>query len=256
MSMPTAAVTLFTLRDFCKTIEEITTTLARIKEIGYDAFQISAIGPVDPVELGKVVADSGMTCCITHMGWNRFKDDLDGVIADHHAWGCKHTCIGILPEEYNDLDGVSRFLEELAPIAEALAAEGLDFSYHNHSHELIQLEDGETWLGKLYRLAPHEMLKAELDTYWIQHGGGDPAQWIRDNAGRVPVLHFKDFQMTSEGQRFAPVGEGNLNWPAIVAAAQDAGTEYCVCEQDHCWGEDPFISVETSYRNMKAMGLQ
>ena len=70
------------------------------------------------------------------------------------------------------------------------------------------------------------------------------------------MLHFKDFQMTSEGQRFAPVGEGNLNWPAIVAAAQEAGADYCVCEQDHCWGEDPFISVETSYRNMKAMGLQ
>ena len=256
MAKPIAAVTLYTLRDFCKTLPDITTTLGRIKDMGYKAFQISGIGAVDAKELGKVVADTGMTCCITHMGWGRFQDDLDGVIEDHHAWGCKHTAIGGLPGEYFCEGGVKRFLDELAPIAEKLAAAGLDFSYHNHSHELVK-HGGQTWLGELYSTASKDLLKGEIDTYWIQHGGGDPTQWITDNAGRIPVLHFKDMQITPEReQRFAAVGEGNLNWPAIIDAAETGGCEYAVCEQDNCWGEDPFACVETSYRNMKAMGLQ
>jgi sugar phosphate isomerase/epimerase len=143
----------------------------------------------------------------------------------------------------------------LAPIAERLAQAGMDFSYHNHNHELARYGD-KTWLEMLYEQAPPEMLKAELDTYWIQAGGGDPVAWVRRCAGREPVLHLKDMAVTPEReQRMAEIGEGNMNWPAILQAAEESGVEWWLVEQDECYGRDPFESLAISYRNLRAMGL-
>jgi sugar phosphate isomerase/epimerase len=246
---------LYTVRAFTQTIEDVAVTLKKVADIGYTVIQISAFGPVDPKQVARLVEDNGLTVAITHMGWNRFQNELDEVIAVHKLWGCVHTAIGSLPGEYRSLDGLKRFLDELAPIAERLAQEGMDFSYHNHNHELARYGD-KTWLEMLYEQAPPEMLKAELDTYWIQAGGGDPAAWVRKCAGRQPVLHLKDMVVTPEReQRMAEIGEGNMNWPAILQAAEEGGVEWYLVEQDECYGRDPFESLAISYRNLRAMGL-
>jgi len=255
MARPKMGAQLYTVREFCKNIRDIAATLKKVAEIGYTGIQISAFGPTDPDELAKVVADSGLTVAATHTKWERFRCALDAVIEEHKLLGCRHLAIGGLPAEYYSLDGLKRFLDELRPVAERLAAEGMDFSYHNHNHELARHGE-KTWLEMLYEQADPRHLKAEIDTYWIQAGGGDPVAWIRKCAGREPLLHVKDMTVTPEREvRFAEVGEGNLNWPAILAAAQEAGVEWCLVEQDKCYGRDPFESLAISYRNLQAMGL-
>ncbi|MCD6365125.1 MAG: sugar phosphate isomerase/epimerase [Planctomycetes bacterium] len=232
MNMPdmpegTLGAQLYTCREYTKTIEGV----------------------------AKIAEDTGMTIAATHVGWPLFQEKLDAVIEQHKLWKCEHPAIGGLPKEYHCVDGVKRFLDELPPIAEKLAAEGMDFSYHNHSKELVRYGE-KTWLAQLYEQADPNMLKAEIDTYWIQHGGGDPAAWVRKCAGREPLLHLKDMLMTAEGeQRMAEIGEGNLNWPAILAEADAGGVQWYLVEQDRCYDRTPFESLEISYRNLKAMGL-
>lgn len=247
---------LYTVRAFTQTIDGIAETLEKVAEIGYTAVQISAFGPVDPEEVAKLVGDTGLVVAGTHVSWDRFLNELEDVIAEHKMWGCEHAAIGgLFAPEYRGAGGVRRFLGELAPVADRLSQEGIDFSYHNHNHELTRYGD-RTWLEMLYEQAPSEMLKAEVDTYWIQAGGGDPAAWIRKCAGREPLLHLKDMTVTPEReQRMAEVGEGNLNWPAILQAAEEGGVEWYLVEQDHCYGRDPFESLAISYRNLRAMGL-
>ena len=59
-----------------------------------------------------------------------------------------------------------------------------------------------------------------------------------------------------EGQPiFAEVGEGNLNWPAILAACKEAGVIWYIVEQDICQ-RDPFESLGMSLRNLEAFGLK
>jgi sugar phosphate isomerase/epimerase len=246
---------LYTVREFTKTITDVAETLKKVADIGYTAIQISGFGPVEPAEVAKMVEDNGLTVAATHMGWPMFLEDVDNVIEIHKMWSCVHPAIGGLPREYHTVDGLKKFLDELAPIAEKLAAEGMDFSYHNHNHELIK-HGGKTWLAMLYEQAPPEMLKAEIDTYWIQAGGGDPAAWVLKCAGREPLLHLKDFTMAPpREQRFAEIGEGNMNWPAILKAAKEGGVEWYLVEQDRCYDRDPFESLAISYRNLNAMGL-
>jgi sugar phosphate isomerase/epimerase len=114
--------------------------------------------------------------------------------------------------------------------------------------------EGKTWLAQLYDQASPDILKAEIDTYWIQAGGGDPAWWVERCAGREPLLHVKDMAVGPDReQRMAEIGEGNLNWPTILAAARAGGVEWVLVEQDTCYGRDPFESLEISYKNLEKL---
>jgi sugar phosphate isomerase/epimerase len=244
---------LYTVRDYTNSAAELAETLEKIAAIGYTAVQVSGFGAVDPKDVALMMVDNGLTVASTHTAWERYLTDLDAVIAEHKLWRCPHPAIGGLPGRYSTLDGLKRFLDELYPIAERLAQEGMDFSYHNHNHELARHE-GKTWLARLYDEADPSLLKAEIDTYWIQAGGGDPAYWVQRCAGREPLLHLKDMAITPEReQRMAEVGEGNLNWPAIFSAAEAAGVEWYFVEQDHCYDRSPFESLAISYRNLTCL---
>lgn len=256
MAKGTVGAQLYTIRQFTQTFEDLKESLRKIAEIGYTTVQISGFGPIPAKDVAKLLEDNGLKVAATHVAWPRFLNDLDALIEEHKLWKCAHPAIGGLPKEYYTVDGIKRFKDELTPIAEKLATEGMDFSYHNHNHELVRY-GRKTWLEMLYEEIPPEVLKAEIDTYWIQAGGADPALWVEKMAGREPLLHLKDMIVTPQReQRFAEIGEGNLNWPRIMEAAEKGGVEYYLVEQDQCYERDPFESLAISYRNLRAMGLR
>ena len=137
---------MYTVREFTKTLEGIAESLKKVADIGYTAIQISGFGPADPKEVAKLCEDNGLAVVSTHRSWDAFLNDLDTEIEVHKLWKCSHPAIGGLPRDYHTPDGLKRFQDELGPIAEKLAAEGMDFSYHNHNHELAKW-DGKTWVG-------------------------------------------------------------------------------------------------------------
>jgi sugar phosphate isomerase/epimerase len=256
MSKPVLGAQLYTLRDFCKTPPEIAETLKKVAKIGYTSVQISGIGAVEAKDLAGMMEDAGVVAAATHVGWEQLRGDIDRLIADHKLWKCKHPAIAGLPEEYYSAEGAKRFADEVPPVAERLAREGMDVSYHNHNHEFIRY-GAKTWLAMVYELTSPKHLKAELDTYWVQAGGGDPAAWVRKCAGREPLIHLKDMAIgPNRDQRTVEIGEGNLNWPAILKEAREGGVEWYLVEQDNTYGRDPFESMAISYRNLKAMGLR
>jgi sugar phosphate isomerase/epimerase len=254
MSKPVSGVQLFTLRDFCKTVPDLQTTLKRVADIGYTTVQVSGVAVTDDEAVAQAARDAGLEIAITHMSWESFENDLEGVIKRHKIFNCKHTAIGMAPKRYFEPGGLELFIEDLRPIAKRLAEEGMDFSYHNHNNELVK-HGNSTWLQTLYEKSGPEILKAEIDTYWIQAGGADPAKWVEFCADRMPVLHVKDMTIAKEReQRFAPVGEGNLNWERILSAAEKSNVKYLMVEQDRCFDDDPFDCIAKSYKNLKAMG--
>ena len=56
-------------------------------------------------------------------------------------------------------------------------------------------------------------------------------------------------------RRFAPVGDGNMNWPAILNAAGQYSIDYYFVEQDACYGEDEFDCLTRSYNYLSEYGL-
>ena len=251
MSEERLAVTLYNLRDFTQRPEDISKTLRKVREIGYKAVQLSGLGPIDAGELKRMLDAEGLSVCATHVGWDRLQSDLDTVIEEHYRWECRNVAVGSVPKEYRSADGYGRLAVECSEIGRKLISAGLTFSYHNHYWELEKY-DGRTGLEILYENSDPKAVLAEIDTYWIQFGGGDPGSWIRRLKGRQRIVHFKDMGVRDGQQEMFEVGEGNLNWVDILAACNDAGAEWYVVEQDTSPG-DPFESIAISLRNLKEM---
>lgn len=260
--MPSAAIAaqLYTVRDFTKTLEGFKESIRKVSDIGYNAVQVSAIGPIPDRQVKQITDDHGLKICITHIPYDRLWNDIDSVIEQHKLWDCQHVAIGSLPPSYREegASGYQRFAEEASSVGERLFNAGLTFSYHNHSFEFERFphENGSrTALEIIYDESDPRFLRAEIDTYWIQHGGGDVTYWIHRMTDRMPVIHVKDMVMRGREQLMAEVGEGNLNWPAITEACEAANVEYLAVEQDICQ-RDPFESLAISYRNLKSMGYE
>lgn len=248
------AAQLYTLREFLKTAEDIEKTLKKVKEIGYEAIQVSGMGPIDPQDLKTIVDREDLTICATHIGFDRLQNDLEAVINEHKLWDCKYVGLGAMPEKYRkDKEGFINFVKETAVIADKLQENGLQFIYHNHNFEFIKFGK-KTGLDILLENSDPQSFGFEIDTYWVQAGGADPAQWITKVAGRMDVVHFKDMAVNGREAIMAEVGEGNLNWDRIIQACQDIGVEWVCVEQDICQ-RDPFDSLSISLNNLKIMGL-
>ncbi len=248
------AAQLYTVREFTKTPKDIAETLKKVAAAGYEAVQLSGLGPIEPQDLRNICDGEGLKICATHIAFEAMRDEPESVIEEHKILGCDYPAIGGLPAEYRNAEGFAKFAQDASAVAARLAEGGLTFSYHNHAFELEKFGD-RTGLEILYEDSDPRYFKAEIDTYWIQYGGANPVTWINKLAGRLPLLHLKDMAMRGQEQLFAEVGEGNLEWPAILEAARAAGVEWYIVEQDVCQ-RDPFESLKLSLDNLRALGLQ
>jgi sugar phosphate isomerase/epimerase len=249
--MEKVAAQLFSVRDLMKTPPEMAKTLARIQQAGYRAVQVSGIGPIDPTELRKICDGLGLTICASHTGYNDLMNDLPAVIAKHKIWGCSQIAVPVTPVIIQNEQGYVEFASQMTKVGKELCNAGITFTYHNHSFEFQKFGD-KLGLELIYEKSDPKYLQAEIDTYWIQHGGGNPVAWCRRMKGRLPLLHLKDYGIVNNQPTFMEIGEGNLNWQEIFAAAKEAGTLWYIVEQDVCPG-DPVDSLAKSYRNLKKM---
>ncbi|MCY4146162.1 MAG: sugar phosphate isomerase/epimerase [Chloroflexi bacterium] len=252
------AAQLYTIRQHTQTRDDFARSMSKIREIGYRAVQVSAIGAISDADVKQIADDNGLRICNTHIPFDRLQSDLGAVITQHQLWDCRHIAIGSMPAAFRaSAEGYRRFAALGSQIGERLAADGMTFSYHNHSFEFVKFA-GRAGLEILFDESDPRYLQAELDTYWVQHGGADPVAWIDRLAGRMPVAHLKDMVMLpgEAGEQAQPamaeVGAGNMNFPAILAACRRAGVEWYAVEQDICQ-RDPFASLAMSFENLAAM---
>ncbi|MCK5156977.1 MAG: sugar phosphate isomerase/epimerase [Spirochaetales bacterium] len=266
MKAPTTkiAVTLYNLRDYCKTKEDLDNTLGKVKAIGYEAVQISGIGPIPPDEVRELLDKHELYCCATHENLDSYENDFAAVVKKLKILGCDFTALGHPGNAFWSPSGAKDLAARLEKAGKKFREEGITLAYHNHHIEFVSYSDSDsskTFLEELYENTTGNLF-AELDVHWIQRGGADPASWIRKMAGRTSVLHFKDFTMKKEEDNsptpeFAEIGEGNLNWKEIVQACEDTNVRWYVVEQDTPRGErDIFESIKISFDNMKKMGVE
>jgi sugar phosphate isomerase/epimerase len=255
MSHPKLAAQLYTVRDYTRTAKDFRASIKKVADIGYTAVQVSGIGPIPHKEVKAITDEFGLTICITHVGFDYLQNDTEAAIAQHKLWNCPNVAVGSMPGPYREggLESFKQFARDATEVGRKLADAGLTFSYHNHSFEFVRF-GGRTGLDVIYEESDPRYLQAEIDTYWVQHGGGDSIAWIKKMAGRMPVIHFKDMVMYEGQQTMAEIGEGNLNWPGIIEACEETGVEWYAIEQDRCL-RNPFESLKISYDNLRAMGV-
>ena len=244
---------MYTVRNATQNLDDLSTTLKRIADIGYTTVQVSGVCPYEPEWMKEELKKAGLKCVITHPDTEYFFD-AEKIVADHKIYDCKYIGLGSMPGGAHAYDKVDEFIEKFVPVAKAIKDQGAYMMYHNHHYEFSKI-NGERVLDKIINAFPADTLGFTLDTYWVQVGGGDPAAWLEKLSGRVPCIHLKDLVMEKIDQKMAPVGHGNMNFERIIASAEKAGTEYLLVEQDYCYDEDPFVCLEKSFKYLKSLGL-
>lgn len=241
----------YTLREHCKDLDSFAESLARVADIGYKVVQISGTCSYEASWLKEQLDKYGLLCALTHTAL--LGADISRVVDNHRLFGCHYVGLGFFPfDEEKEGYRFDDFFSQYQPIAKAIKEKGLYFMYHNHDHEFKKY-DGKLIIDHIAdRFSPDE-LGFTLDTFWVQAGGGDPAAWLEKLSGRVPCIHLKDF---AYGKKMAVLGEGNINFDRVFTAAEAAGTEYMLVEQDDCNGEDPFDCLARSYAYLRSRGFE
>lgn len=255
MSYPIIAAQLYTVRDFTKTPKDIEKTFKKLKEIGYNAVQVSGIGPIEHERLKHMADEAGLKICATHISFDKLEDDFADVVKQHKLWDCEYVGLGSMPGEYRtNEEGFKNFAHKASEIAGRLNDQGLKFVYHNHNFEFTRFGN-ITGMDILFNESDPDAFQFEMDTFWVQAGGANPVDWIKKLKGRMEVIHFKDMAVGLDMKPImSEVGEGNLNWKDIIDACKDIGVKWAPVEQDIC-KRDPFESLSISLKNLKKMGL-
>ena len=247
MKLNQVALQLYTLRNYLDKPEKIPVTLKRVREIGYQAVQLSGACALPAKEMKKMMDDAGLVCFSTHEDPTKILNEPKAVADYLNELGATSTAYpypgNVTLETLADAKDLAKRLDKSG---EALRKAGIILTYHNH-HIEFQKVDGQLILDVLYNESKSENLQGEIDTYWVQYGGGNPVEWCQKLKNRLPLLHMKDFRINKKREiEFAEIGYGNLNWKQILPAAEASGCQWFIVEQDTCPGE-PFDSIKMSF---------
>jgi sugar phosphate isomerase/epimerase len=250
MSQIPIALQMYTVRDIAA--EDFAGVLRQVAEIGYAGVELAGTGGLTSSELQTTLAELGLQVAGSHVNLDLLENNLGGTIQENQAIGSTYVTLSYVAEDRRKrLDDWRTVADLLNRAGKELRQAGMQLCYHNHAFE-FEIFDGKFALDWLYELTDPDLVKAELDTYWIQYAGQDPAAYIRKHADRVALVHLKDME-PGEGRFFAEVGEGVLDWPAVFEASEAAGAQWYIVEQDRC--RRPSIeSARLSYENLKKMG--
>ena len=250
----TLGLQIFTLRDAMTDEAGVAAAFKKMKELGYDEGQTAGWYGLTVKRYAEFAKDAGISICGTHCGFNELIVDADKAMEDHDLLGTKNIGIGGMPKECREnLDALKKFVEDFNAFAEKVNKYGFKFTYHNHSFEFSKLE-GERIMDVLVDGFDPKTTSFVLDTYWLQHGGVSVTEWMQKLAGRIDILHLKDMGIFLDGktnQYITEIGNGNINFDAVVALADEVGVKHYVVEQDTCLG-DPFESIRKSAEYIKA----
>lgn len=169
-------------------------------------------------------------------GWEK-------AIEDAKIMGHNYMVIAWLhPDERQSIAQYNELAEMLNEAGKKCADAGIQLAYHNHDFEFQRLNGAQPY-NLLLRETDSELVKMELDLYWITKAGFEPLTYFEKHPGRFPLWHVKD--MDKETGSFTEVGNGVINFKKIFAAKNQAGLKHYFVEQDE--SKHPLKSIETSY---------
>lgn len=220
----TVAVQLYSFnKEFSQGIPAL---LKKISDIGFSSVEFCG-GITMPAEaLNRLLSDCNLKLISWHFNIDDFIADYDNMLAYHKAVGNKEIVIPWY--KLDTMDEIKALADKINGFAPKLREAGLRLSYHNHSGEFNKIE-GRYILDILLELCKDNLF-SQLDVYWAAAGGVDPARFIRAHRDSISLLHIKD----GHGQgNFSPLGEGIVDIPSILAAAEECGIETLIVENDN-----------------------
>lgn len=233
-------------------------TIQKVAAIGYKEVELYAFLNKSAAEIRRTIADNGLVCPVAHYDMT-LQPRLAQEIEYAHELGLKYMLMAWLtPEERKSLDQYKRYAEFFNRAGAETKKAGIQFGYHNHNFEFKSF-NGVVAFDELLRLTDPQLVKIELDCFWMTWAGRDPVAYMKRDPDRYPLLHIKDRKpgygtstdVDDKPGPFTEVGRGIIDWKPIFAAAR-AGVKHYFVEQDFC-DRPPLESARISYEYLKSL---
>ena len=255
---------LYTVRDAMQS--DPAGTLAKVAALGYNSVEgatytgSESFYGMNAAAFLKLLKQNGLIMPSSHYRLGEEKTnnedvkgtilhDWDKAVDDAAAAGIKYmVCAYLSDSERGDLNHYKTVANELNKAGERCKKSGIQLCYHNHAFE-FDSQDGKLPYDILLNETDKNLVKMEMDLYWVSKAGKDPVALINQHPGRFPLFHLKDMDKTSE-KSFTEVGNGTIDFKRILANANKAGLKYFFVEQDKTPG-DPFDSIAKSIAYIK-----
>lgn len=165
------------------------------------------------------------------------------------------------PEERLDLNFYRSLADKLNVAAQKAASAGLRFCYDNHDFEFQPKPSGRP-INVLLEHLDKNLVGLEVDIFWVSMAGVNAAEFLRQHADRVQLLHLKDSAKgtpvhydiaTVPNDTYRELGNGDLPLHEILKTASQTRAAHAFVEQD--FSPEPIGSLRQSYAFLKKAGF-
>lgn len=255
---------LYTVRDDMGT--NVRATLQAVSEANYKNIEAAGYAngkfyDMTPSDFKKLLKTLDLRPISSHQATVTLAN-ADAMIADVKAAGFKYFVIPIPPmglfkyDQASQSMGMTGGAANLANIINSIGkkckAAGLKLLYHNHDFEFKKDEDGIVPIDYLLEHTDPKFVNFQMDLYWVTKAGADPVKYFEKYPGRFKIWHVKD--MDDQG-RFAPVGNGNIDFKRILSHKKLSGMKYYMVEQDKTFTMQPLEAIEVSHKALGKIGF-
>jgi sugar phosphate isomerase/epimerase len=219
-------IQLYTLRE--QMAADLEGTLREVAAMGYEGVEFAGYFGWDAQKLLHLLDGIGLKAIGGHVyNFQKRLDEeiryLQDIRGEYIVWP------SIPANERESEEDWQRIVSRFDALSSSIAQRGLQFVYHNHSFEFESRVDG-TWAYDA--LLTPEAVQAEMDICWLQAAGQDASAYIRRYAGRVPLVHIKDYRMDGNRPLTVELGKGIVPLHEVILAAEESGVQWLIVEQD------------------------
>jgi sugar phosphate isomerase/epimerase len=221
--------------------QDVPGTLDKVRDFGFKNVELAGTYGLTPEKFKSELDSRGLKAISGHYPYERFRDDIDGIIQDAKALGLKYIgCAGIPHRSAFTEKDCRTAIKDFNQAGEALARQGIKFFYHTHGFE-FQPYGSETLFDLLMTETKPEFVNYEMDVFWVVHGGQNPVSMFEKYGKRFALVHLKDMKNgtpiglltgTTDVSNDVTIGTGRIDYQRILPAAQKAGVKWYFIEDE------------------------
>lgn len=231
-------VQLYSLREnFAK---DVPASLDQSRGFGIEYVELAGTYNLPPEKFKEMLTAKGLKPVSGHFPFEKFRDNVEAIATEAKALGLEYVGCAWIPHQTFDEKAAREAAAVFNRAGEALSKHGLKFFYHIHGYEFQPHGNGTLFDLMMAETKP-QFVRYEMDVFWVVHPGQDPVKLLEKYSNRFELMHVKDMKKgvqtgiltgKSDVKNDVTIGTGQMDWPAILKAAQKAGVKYYFLEDE------------------------